>query len=248
VKSTACEISLRAHLLCYDSRPCPAGSGSGSDYPLVSFVHAEAYSWKIWRSGSTRGAGLTATGVGRGALRHVGQRYAGLPVHLQLADRVARRWAIRNNDLVHRWHTYATSKGLLLKESPQATKAAFARHGLAAPSTYRNYDHLGDKWPQVLEDCNLIGHKYVVTSWIEDRVRDQPDGFKRAAEDFNRAGETSKKVGNLLEHGWRHSHIFVRTTHVSRPILSVPLFAVFPNDRYPFIDYVDDRATWGGPL
>jgi sugar phosphate isomerase/epimerase len=54
---------------------------------------------------------------------------------------------------------------------------------------------MGDKWPKVLEDCHAIGVKYVVITWIEDRVRNGPDGFKHAAEDFNRAGELSKKAG-----------------------------------------------------
>jgi len=90
---------------------------------------------------------------------------------------------------------YREVEGPLLKLSAQETKAALLRHGLVCPSTHRDYDQMGDKWPKVLEDCHTIGAKYVVISWIEDSIRDRPDGLKRVAEDFNRAGEVSKKAG-----------------------------------------------------
>jgi len=90
---------------------------------------------------------------------------------------------------------YREVEGPLLKTSPQETKAALARHGLICPSIHRDYDQLGPKWTKVLEDCNVIGAKYVVISWIEDSIRNQPDGWKRVGEDFNRAGEMSKKAG-----------------------------------------------------
>ena len=90
---------------------------------------------------------------------------------------------------------YREVEGPLLKLSAQETKAALERHGLTCPSIHRDYDQMGGKWPQALDFCNVIGAKYVVISWIEDRVRNGPDGFKHAAEDFNRAGEASKKAG-----------------------------------------------------
>lgn len=90
---------------------------------------------------------------------------------------------------------YREVEGPLLKESPPATKAALARHGLVCPSIHRDYDQLGDKWAKVLDDCNVIGTKYAVISWIEDSIRNAPDGMKRVADDFNRAGEMSKQAG-----------------------------------------------------
>ena len=41
--------------------------------------------------------------------------------------------------------------------------------------------------------------------WIDDKVRKQPDGFKRAAETFNRAGEATKKAGMQFAY---HNHWF----------------------------------------
>jgi sugar phosphate isomerase/epimerase len=90
---------------------------------------------------------------------------------------------------------YREVEGPLLKLSAADTKATLDRHGLVCPSIHRNYDQMGDKWPKVLDFCHTIGAKYVVISWIEDSVRNGPDGFKHAAEDFNRAGEASKKAG-----------------------------------------------------
>lgn len=90
---------------------------------------------------------------------------------------------------------YREVEGPLLKLSAQETKATLDRHGLVCPSIHRNYDQLGDKWPETLDFCNTIGAKYAVISWIEDRVRNGSDGFKHAAEDFNRAGAMSKKAG-----------------------------------------------------
>ena len=53
---SGCEInSLRDFLTaptCYNSRPCPAGSGCGSEYLFASFICAEACSWRIWHCGN----------------------------------------------------------------------------------------------------------------------------------------------------------------------------------------------------
>ena len=78
---------------------------------------------------------------------------------------------------------------------PKDVRAALGRHGLAAPSAHADYQSLGEKWPKVLEAASVIGHKYIVNPWIDDDVRKQSDGWKRAAEAFNRAGEASQKAG-----------------------------------------------------
>ena len=73
---------------------------------------------------------------------------------------------------------YREVEGPLLKLSAQETKATLDRHDLVCPSIHRDYDQMGGKWPQTLEFCNTIGAKYVVISWIEDSVRNSPDGFE----------------------------------------------------------------------
>jgi sugar phosphate isomerase/epimerase len=74
-----------------------------------------------------------------------------------------------------------------------------------APSTHVDYDSLGEKWPQVIEASKMIGHGYIVNPDIGDELRYQPDGWKRAAETFNRAGEASKKAGIQFAY---HNHWF----------------------------------------
>lgn len=88
--------------------------------------------------------------------------------------------------------------GTAVKQSAQQQKASLVRHGLTAPSTHRSYVELTDKWPRVLEDCKLLGCRYVVIPGVDEEVRRKPDGYKIAAETFNHAGEISKKAGIQL--------------------------------------------------
>ena len=85
-----------------------------------------------------------------------------------------------------------------VKKSPQEMKDGLSRHGLAAPSAHRSYEELTDKWPGVLEECKLLGCRYIVIPGVADDVRSNPDGYKIAAETFNHAGEISKKAGIQL--------------------------------------------------
>ena len=89
--------------------------------------------------------------------------------------------------------------------SPQEVRKILDSVGLAAPSEHVGYDTLGDKWPGVIDAAKIVGHSYIVCPMIPDEVRNQPDGWKRAAETFNRAGEASKKAG--VQFGY-HNHTF----------------------------------------
>jgi sugar phosphate isomerase/epimerase len=57
----------------------------------------------------------------------------------------------------------------------------------------------------VLDAAHVVGHKYLVNPYIDDDVRKGPDGWKRAAEAFNRAGEASQKAGIQFAY---HNHWF----------------------------------------
>ena len=59
-------------------------------------------------------------------------------------------------------------------------------------------------WPKVLDACKVLGHDYIVNPSIDREVLKQPDGWKRAAETFNRAGEESQKVGIQFAY---HNHV-----------------------------------------
>src|SRR3984885_5229279 len=89
--------------------------------------------------------------------------------------------------------------------SPKEVRAAIERHGLVSPACHVPWEVLGDKWPDQIESAKVIGQSYIVCPWIPEEVRKQPDGWKRAAETFNRAGEASKKAG--VQFGY-HNHWF----------------------------------------
>lgn len=89
--------------------------------------------------------------------------------------------------------------------SPKEIRAILDRYSLTAPSAHIPYDALGDKWPGVLEDCHTVGHKYIVCPWIDDDIRKQPGGWKRAAETFNRAAASAHKAGIQFAY---HNHHF----------------------------------------
>jgi len=89
--------------------------------------------------------------------------------------------------------------------SPKEVRAAIDSHGLTSPSCHVQYDVLGDKWPEQIESAKIIGQSYIVCPWIPEDLRKQPDIWQRAAETFNRCGETSKKAGVQFAY---HNHWF----------------------------------------
>ena len=89
--------------------------------------------------------------------------------------------------------------------SPKDVRAAVDRRGLTAPSAHIDYKSLGEKFSEVIEAAKVVGHEYLVNPWIEEEIRKQPDGWKHAAETFNRAGEACKKAGIQFAY---HNHWF----------------------------------------
>ncbi len=85
-----------------------------------------------------------------------------------------------------------------VRASPEQQRESFRRHGLAAVSAHRAYEQLTDKWQGVLDECKTFGVRYVVIPGVSDDVRNRPDGYKIAADTFNKAGAISKKQGIQL--------------------------------------------------
>jgi sugar phosphate isomerase/epimerase len=81
--------------------------------------------------------------------------------------------------------------------SPKDVRAAIDRVGLVAPSNHVDWKTVSvpANWQQALDAAHIVGHSYIVNPYIDDDVRNQPDGWKKAAEVFNHAGEVSKKQG-----------------------------------------------------
>jgi sugar phosphate isomerase/epimerase len=90
-------------------------------------------------------------------------------------------------------------------KSPKDIRAILDKNGLAAPSCHVPYSTLEKSWPEALEAANVIGHKLIVNPWIEVDQRNSADGWKKAAELFNKCGESAKKAGIQFAY---HNHTF----------------------------------------
>jgi sugar phosphate isomerase/epimerase len=89
--------------------------------------------------------------------------------------------------------------------SPKDVRATLDKNGLVAPSCHAGYDVVEKKWPEALDAAHTVGHSYIVCPWIDEKQRAEPNGWKRAADLFNKAGEASKKAG--IQFGY-HNHSF----------------------------------------
>jgi sugar phosphate isomerase/epimerase len=79
--------------------------------------------------------------------------------------------------------------------SPRDIRTILDRHALAAPSAHVSYSIVEKKWPEALDAARTVGHSYLICAGIDESQRKEPDGWQRAADLFNRAGEASRKVG-----------------------------------------------------
>ena len=81
-------------------------------------------------------------------------------------------------------------------------RAALDRHGLAAPSTHIAMERVRDELPAVLAEAHMLGHKYVVCPNITDE-KSGLDGYRRAADVLNYAGEIARRSGITIGY---HNH------------------------------------------
>lgn len=89
--------------------------------------------------------------------------------------------------------------------SPKRTREIIDADGLSASSTHVPYSALSpENWPKVIEASKVLGHDYIVNPSIDREVLKQPDGWKRAAATFTRAGEESQKAGIQFAY---HNHV-----------------------------------------
>lgn len=89
--------------------------------------------------------------------------------------------------------------------SPKEVRAALDQHGLTAPSAHIDYKTTTSNLDEAIESAKVIGHDYLVNPMIDEDVRKQPDGWPRAAEAFNRAGEKTQKAKIQFAY---HNHYF----------------------------------------
>ena len=89
--------------------------------------------------------------------------------------------------------------------SPQAVRAALKTAGLAAPSAHVPIETARDNWPRALETAHVAGHKYLVVAWLPEKERRTLDGYRAAADLFNRVGEQAWAAGIRFAY---HNHAF----------------------------------------
>lgn len=88
---------------------------------------------------------------------------------------------------------------------PKHALEVLKANGLTAPSTHVPYIALSpENWPRVIEASEIVGNKYIVNPSIDRQLAKTADGWKKAAETFNRAGEESMRSGIKLGY---HNHV-----------------------------------------
>jgi sugar phosphate isomerase/epimerase len=89
--------------------------------------------------------------------------------------------------------------------SAKDVRAMLDRDGLSAVSQHVDAKVLENSFPEALETGHILGQTFIVCPWIDVSQRKSPDGWKRAAETFNKAGEASQKAGIQFAY---HNHAF----------------------------------------
>jgi len=92
-----------------------------------------------------------------------------------------------------------------LKPPPKRAREILDSDGLSAPSCHVPYSAFEEEtWKKVLDVSAILGHKYIVNPSIDRELTKTADGWKRAAETFNRFGKKSAKSGIQLGY---HNHV-----------------------------------------
>lgn len=68
-----------------------------------------------------------------------------------------------------------------------------------------------DAWKYTVEDAATMGQKFVISPWLDEKVRTDTDALKRAMEQFNKCGELCQK--SSMKFGY-HNHNFEISTKV----------------------------------
>lgn len=90
-------------------------------------------------------------------------------------------------------------------KTAKEVRALLDANGLTAPSSHSaDINSIRNRFAQVLEDAATVGNRYVICASLP-RDLQTIDGFKRAAAEFNTAGEAAAKAGITLGY---HNHDF----------------------------------------
>lgn len=96
--------------------------------------------------------------------------------------------------------SYPGSKGFLWGMKPAEFKSYMSELGLTPVSTHTGIEK---NMPELMEQAAGAGFKNFVVSWIGKEKRENLDGFRKVADEFNQLGEQSKKNGLMFGY---HNH------------------------------------------
>jgi len=94
------------------------------------------------------------------------------------------------------------SDGKYYGTEPKAFAQLLKQNNLIMPSTHyllgeeaKSQGTLLNGWDKAAEDAASVGQKFMICAWLSPNERGKLDHYKKLADDFNRAGEISKKAG-----------------------------------------------------
>ncbi len=85
---------------------------------------------------------------------------------------------------------------------PKAFAQLIKQNNLIMPSAHyllgedaKSQGTLLNGWDKAADDAASVGQKFMICAWLSPKERGNLDHYKKLADDFNRAGEISKKAG-----------------------------------------------------
>lgn len=69
-----------------------------------------------------------------------------------------------------------------------------------------------DKWKYTIQDAAEVGQRYVISPWLDEKLRTDMDALKRFMDQFNKCGELCKSNGMTFGY---HNHNFEFSTKVN---------------------------------
>jgi sugar phosphate isomerase/epimerase len=88
---------------------------------------------------------------------------------------------------------------------PADVRSILDKNSMTAPSCHIPYETLEKHLTETIEAAHTIGHKFVVCPWIDEKLREAPDGWKHIADFFNQTGAALQKAAIQFAY---HNHTF----------------------------------------
>ncbi len=87
--------------------------------------------------------------------------------------------------------------------TPKEVRSILDNHGLTSPSMHTDLDSLRTRLQPMAEAAHVLGQRYVVLPSIPPGERQDLDGYRRVADEFNRIGSRAAALGVRFKY---HNH------------------------------------------